>query len=98
MPNAEITIELVRDEPSSRDGDIAPNNTSSTAFDQAVSSLDHETTNAAIPDVPYSTFRICEKRFIVFLVALAGFFSPFNAFIYFPALQDIANTFLYFSD
>jgi multidrug resistance protein len=41
---------------------------------------------------PYSTFTLREKRGIVFLVALAGFFSPFSAFIYFPALNAIAQS------
>ncbi|MCJ1285607.1 hypothetical protein MMC26_004948 [Xylographa opegraphella] len=53
--------------------------------------LENSTTTADPPNAPYSTFSTAEKRAIVFLVALAGFFSPFSAFIYFPALQDIAN-------
>src|SRR4051794_39308600 len=40
----------------------------------------------------YSTFTRREKRGIVVLVALAGFFSPFSAFIYFPALNAIAQS------
>jgi hypothetical protein len=38
---------------------------------------------------PYSMFTLREKRGIVFLV---GFFSPFSAFIYFPALNAIAQS------
>jgi multidrug resistance protein len=38
----------------------------------------------------YSAFRSGDKHLIVFLVAAAGFFSPFSAFIYFPALKSIA--------
>lgn len=38
----------------------------------------------------YSAFRKADKQLIVFLVATAGFFSPFSAFIYFPALKSIA--------
>jgi multidrug resistance protein len=42
-------------------------------------------------NVPYTAFRPAQKRVIVFLVAIAGFFSPFSAFIYFPALDLIAS-------
>jgi MFS family permease len=38
----------------------------------------------------YSVFTRAEKGIIVFLIASAGFFSPFTAFVYFPALQSIA--------
>ena len=40
----------------------------------------------------YSVFSVTERRMIVFLVAMAGFFSPFSAFIYFPALKTIAKS------
>jgi multidrug resistance protein len=43
-------------------------------------------------NVPYTTFLPAQKRMIIFLVAAAGFFSPFSAFIYFPALDSIAST------
>lgn len=39
----------------------------------------------------YSVFHKSTKRWIVFLVALAGFFSPLSANIYFPALNYIAE-------
>ena len=39
----------------------------------------------------YSHFTNPTKRWIVFLVALAGFFSPLSANIYFPALNYIAT-------
>jgi hypothetical protein len=32
----------------------------------------------------YSSFSLGEKRFIVFMAAFAGFFSPLSANIYFP--------------
>lgn len=38
----------------------------------------------------YTAFSTAEKRGILFLIAVAGFFSPFTAFIYFPALESIA--------
>ncbi|KAH6650472.1 major facilitator superfamily domain-containing protein [Chaetomium tenue] len=40
---------------------------------------------------PYSVFNAWEKRFIVFMVALASFFSPVSANIYFPALNTLAQ-------
>ncbi|KAK7748373.1 hypothetical protein SLS62_008636 [Diatrype stigma] len=51
--------------------------------------------NAATPtqDVstpPYSVFTPSQGRLIVFMTALAGFFSPFSAFIYFPAVNYIS--------
>ncbi|KAL8712657.1 MAG: hypothetical protein Q9220_003189 [cf. Caloplaca sp. 1 TL-2023] len=47
-------------------------------------SEDHE-----IPS--YTVFTKSTKRGIVFLVALAGFFSPLSANIYFPALSYLAR-------
>ena len=46
-----------------------------------------------IPSVtpPHSVFSKREKRFIVFMVACAGFFSPLSANIYFPALNTLAE-------
>ena len=40
----------------------------------------------------YSAFQNADKRLIVFLIATAGFFSPFSAFIYFPALKSISKS------
>lgn len=47
------------------------------------------TTNTA----PWSVFTVQQKRFIVFMVAAAGFFSPLSANIYFPALNTLATDF-----
>jgi len=44
------------------------------------------------PDTPpYSLFTRSEKRWIVFLVAYTGLFSPLSSFIYYPALFNIAE-------
>lgn len=45
------------------------------------------------PDSPveYSAFDTKSKRCIVLLCALAGFFSPFSAFTYFPALEYVGS-------
>lgn len=39
---------------------------------------------------PYTVFSQNKKRFIIFMAMMAGFFSPFSANIYFPALNVIA--------
>lgn len=46
---------------------------------------------ATAPSVPYSAFTKPHKVVLVTLIAIAGFFSPFTAFIYFPSLQSIAT-------
>lgn len=40
---------------------------------------------------PYTVFSKTSKRIIVLLCAIAGFFSPFSAFTYFPALEYMAT-------
>lgn len=42
-------------------------------------------------EVPYSVFRIAQKRWIVFLVAFAGWFSNLSSFIFFPAIPAISE-------
>ena len=45
-----------------------------------------------VPSGPaYTVFSRSQKRFIVFMVAMAGFFSPLSANIYFPALNPLAR-------
>lgn len=39
---------------------------------------------------PYTVFSKTSKRIIVLLCAMAGFFSPFSAFTYFPGLEYMA--------
>lgn len=39
---------------------------------------------------PYTVFSKNKKRFIILMATMAGFFSPFSANIYFPALNVIA--------
>lgn len=40
---------------------------------------------------PRSVFTLNQKRFIVFMVSAASFFSPLSANIYFPALNSLAK-------
>jgi hypothetical protein len=56
----------------------------------ALESLDNST-QANTNDTAYSSFPNSSKRWITFLVAMAGFFSPLSANIYFPALSYIAQ-------
>ncbi|KAI4232554.1 MAG: hypothetical protein LQ349_004926, partial [Xanthoria aureola] len=42
-------------------------------------------------EAPYSVFTKPEKRWIILLVAMAGFFSPLSANIYFPAINYLAR-------
>ncbi|OQE82046.1 hypothetical protein PENNAL_c0038G01987 [Penicillium nalgiovense] len=49
---------------------------------------------AAPPDqesLPYSAFSLAQKRWIIALVAFAGWFSSLSSFIYFPAIPSIAS-------
>ncbi|KAK4892480.1 hypothetical protein LTR28_002316, partial [Elasticomyces elasticus] len=57
--------------------------------------IDHSRDLEAISTVatstpPWSVFTPRQKKFIVFMVACAGFFSPLSANIYFPALNTLS--------
>ena len=43
------------------------------------------------PTSPYSVFSVWQKRYIIGLVALAGWFSTLSSFIYYPAISLIAT-------
>lgn len=58
--------------------------------DMAASNSDsHATVTQTEKD--YSTFSPGQKRFIIAMASLAGFFSPLSSSIYFPALSKIAT-------
>lgn len=40
---------------------------------------------------PFTIFTIWERRWIVFLSAFAGMFSPMSSFIFYPAITAISN-------
>ena len=48
-------------------------------------------TGTEITDAAYSTFTKAQKRWIVFLVAFAGWFFTLSSFIYFPAITAISK-------
>lgn len=43
------------------------------------------------PEPAYSTFSSRQKAWIVFLVALAGMFSPMSSFVFYPAIDAISK-------
>lgn len=53
--------------------------------------IDPESAREAPTTPPYSIFTRSQKRYIVFLAAFAGLFSPLSANIYFPALNTLAT-------
>ncbi|KAL2437177.1 MFS-type transporter clz19 [Exophiala dermatitidis] len=67
----------------------------STARDAGRASHDMQvqrtTTSASWAGPVHSVFTKNQKRFIVFMAAWAGFFSPVSANIYFPALNPLAQ-------
>lgn len=42
---------------------------------------------------PYHIFSMAKKRQLVYIVSLAGLFSPLSSNIYFPALKEISTVF-----
>ncbi|KAH7323207.1 major facilitator superfamily transporter [Stachybotrys elegans] len=43
------------------------------------------------PEPPFTTFTTWQKRWILFLAAFTGMFSPLSSFIFYPAITSIAN-------
>lgn len=44
-----------------------------------------------LPDPPYHVFTLAKKKQMVYIVSLAGLFSPLSSNIYFPALGQISR-------
>ena len=44
-----------------------------------------------LPETPYHVFSMTQKRLLVYIVSLAGLFSPLSSNIYFPALGAISR-------
>ena len=40
---------------------------------------------------PFTVFSVNQRRWIVFLAAFSGMFSPMSSFIFYPAITSIAN-------
>jgi hypothetical protein len=45
----------------------------------------------SLPDPPYHVFTLAKKKQLVYIVSLAGLFSPLSSNIYFPALGQISR-------
>ncbi|RDW61323.1 hypothetical protein BP5796_11215 [Coleophoma crateriformis] len=45
----------------------------------------------ALPEPPYHIFTLAKKKQLVYIVSLAGLFSPLSSNIYFPALNQIST-------
>lgn len=92
-------VEKSQDAPSVRSGHSISSTSTRTDHDgheepadtepRDLESLHTTTTNSP----PFSVFTLQQKRFIVLMVAMAGFFSPLSANIYFPALNTLATDF-----
>jgi hypothetical protein len=52
----------------------------------SVDSLDKK-----LPEPPYHVFSLAKKKQMVYIVSLAGLFSPLSSNIYFPALGQISK-------
>lgn len=44
------------------------------------------------PEEPYTTFTPWKKRYIIFLAAFAGMFSPMSSFVFYPAITAISQS------
>ncbi|KUJ21783.1 MFS general substrate transporter [Mollisia scopiformis] len=49
------------------------------------------TLDKSLPDPPYHIFTLGKKKQLVYIVSLAGLFSPLSSNIYFPALGQISR-------
>jgi hypothetical protein len=86
---------IFRDDRSTR-GLLRPseqNSSSSTPINSALSSSAHSfyTPEKSHEDPPYNVFSRGKKRWMVYIVSLAAFFSPLSFNIYFPALGAISK-------
>jgi MFS family permease len=66
-------------------------NTESNLGDNSASICPTEPPGISQPDVQYSIFTKTQKKWIVAVVAFAGWFSSLSSFIYFPAIPAIAT-------
>ncbi|KAK7753407.1 hypothetical protein SLS62_004698 [Diatrype stigma] len=57
-----------------------------------VKEMQQPSLDSASSDAPYSVFTKRQKRWIVFLAALAAMFSPMSSFIFYPAITSIATS------
>lgn len=70
-------------------GPLAPQEPDGQVIERATEDL--EALHQAPSGPAYSVFGNRQRKFIVFMVACAGFFSPLSANIYFPALNALSR-------
>jgi len=59
--------------------------------DRHFSSASLDSLGKKLPEPPYHVFSLAKKRQLVYIVSLAGLFSPLSSNIYFPALGQISK-------
>lgn len=47
---------------------------------------------AVLPEQPYTTFGSWERRYILFLAAFSGMFSPMSSFVFYPAITAMSKS------
>lgn len=52
---------------------------------------DRPTRLPSVDNAHFSSFRINQKRYIIFLIASAGWFSTLSSFIYYPVISLVAE-------
>jgi Ca2+/Na+ antiporter len=70
-----------------------PNNDRTVAICDVEANVENVVESDEGPRPLYSAFTKGQKRYIVFMTAIAGFFSPVSANIYFPALTTLSTHF-----
>ena len=66
-------------------------NSSSRRVDVSSSASSLYSLDKTLPEPPYHVFTLEKKKQLVYIVSLAGLFSPLSSNIYFPALGQIAT-------
>jgi hypothetical protein len=67
----------------------SPLNTPTTERNLSSASID--SFEKLLPEPPYHVFSLAKKKQLVYIVSLAGLFSPLSSNIYFPALGQISK-------
>ena len=63
----------------------------SPSYEQHSSTTSIYSLEKKLPEPPYHVFSLAKKKQMVYIVSLAGLFSPLSSNIYFPALGQISK-------
>jgi len=80
-----------QDEESSEYDSSAPNSPSIEKHGIKSSATSTYSLDKKLPEPPYHVFSLAKKKQLVYIVSLAGLFSPLSSNIYFPALGQISK-------